>query len=250
MLLRAIVLLVLFVGTARADDASYAAAEKKKGDVAMDERRYEDALSAYDRAYMHSNDPVLQYNRGRALQFLARNPEALDAMEQFEKNASPELRAKVPGLPTLLADLRQRVATLDVRCDVPNARILVSSMQVATTPVDKPLHVNAGQIVVEVIAEGYRPYRREVDAQGGATTRVDVVLESKNPKPLAPLGNIDRQLPSTDKPTPITSKAWFWATVVSVAVVVGVGLSFGIYALTTERAADRGDLAPGQIPFP
>jgi hypothetical protein len=42
-----------------------------------------------------------------------------------------------------------------------------------------PLSTNAGRVTLEVIAEGYRPYKRELDLAGGRETVIDVTLLSK-----------------------------------------------------------------------
>src|SRR6187402_2096748 len=68
-------------------ESARAAELKSQGDDHMRVKRYEDALRAYEEAYALAKDPVLHYNRGRALQFLARYPEALAAFRQFEADA-------------------------------------------------------------------------------------------------------------------------------------------------------------------
>ena len=104
---------------------------KRKGDEALDQKRYEDALGAYEAAYALSPTPVLLYNRGRALQFLARYPEALDMIERFAEKAPPELKARVRGLADLLSDLRSKVSTITVNCETTGARVLVDSAKSA-----------------------------------------------------------------------------------------------------------------------
>src|SRR5262245_54511860 len=93
--------------------ATASAAElKSRGDDHMRVKRYEDALAAYDQAFELSKDPVIHYNRGRALQFLARYPQALEAFRRFEAEAPPEVRAKVPTLKDIIAEVRAKVALL------------------------------------------------------------------------------------------------------------------------------------------
>lgn len=156
-----------------------AGALKAEGDKALDEKRYEDALRAYDAALaLGPNLPVL-YNRGRALQFLARYAEALEPIETFARDAPPDLRARVPGLPTLLADLRARVTQLTVRCTTAGARVLLDQKQVGTCPMPPDLQVNGGKRVLEAFAEGHFPFRRELDLPGGRRVAVDINLTSR-----------------------------------------------------------------------
>src|SRR5260221_10534174 len=111
---RALAAVLLIAGTARAQPAPEAEDLKHKGDTLLVERRYDEALDAYDKAFALSPNPAIHFNRARALQFLARFPEALTALERFEEESTPELRAKVPGLAELVAELRSKVATITI----------------------------------------------------------------------------------------------------------------------------------------
>ncbi len=152
---------------------------KAQGDAAMKRLAYEQALRMYRDAYALEPSPVLSYNKGRALQALTRYPEALTELETFEREASPELKARVPKLQQLLDDLRARVATLQVSCNVAGARVLLGRKVIGTTPM-KQLRVNAGRAILEVSKEGYRPYRKRVTLRGKTAQSVTVKLLSKS----------------------------------------------------------------------
>lgn len=156
-----------------------AASLKKQGDAFLDGRLYADALAAYEESYALVPDPALLYNRGRALQFLARYPEALEAIERFAAEASPELLARVPGLATLRKELRARVSTVTVRSPVAGARVLVNERQLGVTPFAEALRLPAGRLVVDVYAEGYFPLHRELEAPGGTAIELDLPLVSR-----------------------------------------------------------------------
>lgn len=166
-------------GTTSAADRSRAAELKKRGDEHLDSRRYVDALAAYDASYALVSDPALLYNRGRALQFLARYPEALEAIDRFAAQASPELLARVALLPKLQAELRARVTTVTIRCTVDGARVLVNDRQLGVTPFTEPVKLNAGRLVVDVFADGYFPFHRDLAAPGGGTVELDLELVSR-----------------------------------------------------------------------
>jgi hypothetical protein len=157
-------------------DHSRAADLKRSADAAFDARRYDEAVSLYDQSYALDAQPNILYNRGRALQYLARYPEALEQLERFQSQASPELRAKVPGFDAVLADVRAHVATLDIRCSVAGARVLVATRAMGTTPLPGPLRVTAGNQTVEVDADGYFPYAKAQMLVGGAPTTLNVTL--------------------------------------------------------------------------
>jgi hypothetical protein len=153
---------------------------KRQGDTHLSEKRFVEALEAYDRSYALVANPALHYNRGRALQFLARYPEALESVERFEKEAPEDLKAKVPGLAELDKELRAKVATVVIETNAKGGRVLVGGKDVGQAPLDKPLRVNAGKATVEVIAEGFFPFRREVELPGDATTKVDARVASRD----------------------------------------------------------------------
>jgi len=164
---------------ARADEptgAASAATLKAEGDQLMLRRDYERALKAYEDAYALTPDPALLFNQGRAHQTLGNAPAALTLFERFAREASPELRARVPKLDELLADARSRVATVIVSCDVPGATIVVRNRIEGQTPLATPLRVRAGATTIEVRADGYEPFRRDLDLPGNNETTLRVTL--------------------------------------------------------------------------
>src|SRR5262249_55486129 len=96
-----------------------------------------------------------------------------------QQEAKPELRRRVPQLDDLLADLRGKVATLTVSSNVEHARVLVRAQQIGVTPLAAPVKLNAGHAVIEVIAEDYEPFSREVDLPGAAATAIEATLVAK-----------------------------------------------------------------------
>lgn len=161
-------------------DASARASElKKRGDEAMDTGRPAEALAAYAEAYGLARDPALLYNKGRALQALTEYPRALEELEAFERTAPPELKQRVPTLQRIIGEVRQKLTTLSIACDVAGAHVRLRDRTIATCPVPAPLTVNAGRGALEVSAEGYFPWRRDADLPGGGNASFDVRLVSK-----------------------------------------------------------------------
>jgi len=165
---------------ARADDAARGAELKRRGDEAVDALRYADALELYEQAYAATKDPALLYNMGRAHEALSHYPEALESLTAFERKASPDLRARVPGLAQRIADVRARVSILVLKASVDGARVVLNKKEIGVTPLSGPVKTNAGRAVIEVTAEGYRPFRRELDLAGGRELTVEAVLLSKS----------------------------------------------------------------------
>ncbi len=157
-----------------------AAELKKQGDTFFSQKSFVDALAAYDKSYALYPNPTLHYNRGRALQFLARYPESLEALERFDSQAPAELKARVPGLAELIADVQSKVASVQILCAVAGGRVLIGGREVGRTPLVDPVKINAGTVSVEIVDEGYLPWKRDVDAKGGGVTDIDVTLVSRN----------------------------------------------------------------------
>jgi hypothetical protein len=162
-----------------AEDRARAAELKRRGDTAIDSMRYGEAVDAYTQAYAITQDPALLYNRARALQALGDFPGALEGLEGFANAASPELKARVPKLTDLLAEVRAHVASLVLTCNVAGARVLLRNQVVGTTPLQGPLRTTAGAASLEVTAEGYLPYAKSLDLPPGGELDLEVSLLSK-----------------------------------------------------------------------
>lgn len=177
-------LLVANVATSWAADrasAAEAARLKKEGDEFMDSSRYAEAAQTYAKAYALSKDPALLYNEGRALEALGEYPEAVERLEAFRATASPALRARASGLDQHIEELKGRVATLAVTSNVSGAHLVVRSKLVGTLEPSLEVAVRAGPATIEVTAEGYVPFQKEIDLPARTTTRLDVQLEQKRP---------------------------------------------------------------------
>jgi hypothetical protein len=148
-----------------APDAAIAA--KRRGDDALVNGRHAEALAAYQEAVALRPDPALIYNIGRAHQGLGDYPAALDALETFERTAPPDVRARVPGLPMLLADVRKHVALVFVSSDVAGATVRLGPRVLGTTPLPAPVRVNVGTYTLFVEKDGYFPVERAATVGGG-----------------------------------------------------------------------------------
>jgi len=105
------------------------------------------------------------------------------------------------------------------------AAVLVDGKQVGTSNPRVELVLPAGAHQISARREGYEEAHVPLVLRAGATRELAVPLE----------------------PTvPVTSRWWFWT---GAALVVAGGAAVG-YALLTERPADHGSLAPGQVSAP
>lgn len=149
---------------------------REQGNVAYKEKRYADALAAYERSYTLDPDPRVLFNQGRALAALARYPEALSALETFAREAPDKVKGQVPELDVLIADLKKRVTRLRIRSSVTGARVLLRNRQIGVTPLKGATVVNAGAATLDIVASGYRPYKKKLDLPGGGDLTHDAEL--------------------------------------------------------------------------
>lgn len=162
-----------------ADRTAEMAERKKAGDQAMEALRYEDALAAYGDVYAVTKDPAMLYNMGRSLQALNRFPEALAKLRAFEVVAPPDLKARVPRLAKLIAEIRDHVSTLTITTNVEGARIVVRSTVVGKSPLPAPLELVSGPAEIEIDAEGYFPAKKSVVLAGASELKVQFDLNSR-----------------------------------------------------------------------
>jgi tetratricopeptide (TPR) repeat protein len=168
---------VLLASTAFAESAREL---KAQGDAAFTARRYSEAIAAYEKAYAAGHDAAVLYNKARAHEALEQFPEALATIEQFDKEAPAQVRAKVTGLSTLIADIRRRVATLVITCNVPGARVTVRDVPVGETSAQAlRVQVNSGKVRVVVEKEGHASFVQDLNLPGESSTTVTAILEGK-----------------------------------------------------------------------
>jgi tetratricopeptide (TPR) repeat protein len=230
--------LALIGRPAAADEAAASRARelRERGNEAMQSGRPEDALRLYREAHALVPDPALHYNEGRALQALARYPEALDALERFDKEASLALKEKVGRLTGLMDEVRAKVATVRIACDVNGASVRLGDRRLGLTPL-APVRVNAGRALLEVSAEGYKLYTEEVALAGGVESTLRVPLVAASPPPA-------RRPEAPPAPRSATSYTWLWITGAVAVVAATVAI---VAATQIERGPDQGTIPPGSI---
>lgn len=166
--------LTLWAFAAEAQDMtdSVAVELKAEGDRAIDSGDYAAAVNAYERGNRLQPHPVFDFNLSRALQGLGRMAEALDKLERFDREATPELREKVPGYDALLSRLREGVGELVLEGQRHDARITVNGRDVGSFEPGKPIRCDIGFVELHVAADGYQPISRRVAITAGEVRTV------------------------------------------------------------------------------
>ncbi len=114
-------------------------------------------------------------------------------------------------------------ARLVVSSPVAGARVKVDGRSIGVVPAET--QVDPGEHLISVTHDGYSDAETRTFVKAGEAKSLSIPL---------------------DKSGSITSKWWFWT---GVGVVV-VGAVVTIVALNTEKPADKGDIAPGQVAVP
>jgi len=156
------------------------------GNQLYDEGRYDDALVEYDKAYALSNNWKILFNRGQVLVMLRRDPEAIEAFEQYLARGGkevPEDRRK--SVETDLEKLRQRLAKVTLSGAPSGVEVLVDGRAVGTTPLKGPIVVGAGKHIVAVRRGPSVVFTKEVLIAAGDTRDVPVEI-APEPKPAPP----------------------------------------------------------------
>jgi hypothetical protein len=284
--------------SARAEETRSAAELKKSGNEKMDASDFVGALDDYQAALKQTpDDATLYFNIGRAHGLLGHGVDALAALEEFGKRATPEVRARAQ-FEQLHAQARAKVAYLTVTCAVQGARVFVGQKLIGDAPLARTaVDASVEPVRIRIEAERFREDVRALPLPGTQDTRLECRLLPKsssgvlvvttdpagttlsidgtragNPPLEVPLsagqhtvlaqrdGYEDAQVPVVVSPgdqkrtvdikltksAPLTSKWWFWTTI-GVVVVGGVVVTA---ALLTEKPADKGTIAPGQLPAP
>ena len=165
-----------------------ARALRDAGNQAMLDMRYVDALSLYGQArQLDPEDVGVLYSIARAHQLLGEFPEALSQLEEFERRASPEAKAKVGHLEQLFVELRSRISTLELRCSQPGARVLVRDKVIGSTPL-KSVRLPAGAATLLVELDGFFPVRREVVLPAGGSLALELQLHARSRSSLLLVG--------------------------------------------------------------
>lgn len=136
---------------------SLAISFKTKGDRAIDAGDFDAAARNYAQGDQIQHHPSFDFNLARAYQGLGRFPEALDALERFESEASSELKAKVPGLNEMLARLRGSVGVLVLEGDPRTARVFGNGRDLGMFEPGKRIRCNLGPLTIKVEANGQLP---------------------------------------------------------------------------------------------
>lgn len=152
---------------------------KQRGDAAIEAGHYQEALDAYTKALAIEPTPAIHYNRGRALQGLGRNAEALEELELFASTAPPPLKAAVPDLEGMIARTQQQVAEVRITSPIAGATLHLAGKVIAL-PLERALRLDPGTFDLQVVATGYETWRGRVTLKSGERRELSAALSKRD----------------------------------------------------------------------
>jgi hypothetical protein len=141
------------------------------------------ALAEFQRAYELIPHPLVLYNIGLVYATMRRPVEASDALGKLVEAPGSLDTERLENARKVRAEQIARVGEIEVVADVPGAAVEVDNVEVAKTPLSKPLRVSIGQHLIAIVARGYLPARRSVTVAGGARARAAFELVKSEGRP-------------------------------------------------------------------
>lgn len=213
---------------AAAPEAEEGKSRFQRGVQLFREGDFRSALVEFQRSYDLSKNFKVLYNIGQTQYELSDYAGALRSFRRYLQEGASEIDAKRRGeVEDDLRKLGDRVATLDIQCNVEGAEVLVDDVVIGRTPLSEGVLVSMGRRKVVVQKDGVVAPARFVDLAGGDRVPVKVELNDARPAPSAapPVAVAPASPPPPSAPPPEPSNTGFW---VSLAVTGGLWAGTGI----------------------
>ncbi len=213
------------VGAAQGEnDPRYVDARRRYDEgVAIYERGdYHGALAEFQHIYDVLSEPpphprrfFVLFDIGRCQEQLYRYNEALESYRRFLAEGGAADRELAGRAQQALAQLEQRLATINIQTNVDSAEVWVDGRPVGTAP--GPIRVTGGDHTVELRASGHLPGSQAVQVAARMTETISIQLE------LA--GGLDPAL--------------FFTGAAVTLVTLGVAIGFGVTALSERGTLEE-----------
>jgi len=150
------------------------------------------ALPLFEQAYKLSPTPRAAAQRAFCAQALGRWTQVESDLTEALKSPDDAWVKKNRGaIDESLREAKMKVAVIEVVGEPPGADVLVNGKVVGQLPLARPLRIEAGEIDVELRAEGHRPSLKSLHVVGGQYQRIAVRADldaapSAAPAPASP----------------------------------------------------------------
>lgn len=176
------------------------------------------ALESFRRAFALQPSPRTRAQIALAEQALGQWADAdRDLRAALAATQDEWIQRNRSALEAALNAIASRIATIELACNTPGARLVVNGHEEGTFPLTEPLRVEAGTVALEVRRDGFRTARRALDVEGGRTYRESFTLvqtpvdddPQDDPQRIRVGDRRDRSTPVVVAPeTPVPPSSW------------------------------------------
>jgi hypothetical protein len=212
-------------GAKAADDAWTKKARElfNEGVKAYNESKWEDAHALFTAAWSLKKHWQIAANLGDCEMHLGRYREAADHLAYYAREAPEEKRAQAREF---LKKAQEKIGTVTVTVDRPEADVLVDGARVGTTPLSAPLFIEPGARTITARVAGLPVAKKLLVVAPGSTHEVALKLEAEKKKEAAPKpGPVEPVAPRGSSPVP-----WVIGGAALAAVGIGMGIGFTVAA--------------------
>jgi hypothetical protein len=202
-----------------------------------------EALERFERAWQLAHAPRARAQIALAEQALGRWLEAeAHLLEALAVASDPWIQRTREVLEQSLSVIRQHVGTLEIEGNAPGATIRIDGREVGSLPLGTPLRQRAGDVTLEITAEGYYSVSRRVTIPAAGVAH-EVIELTPRPVVAPPLTTPPTALPftppvATDRGAP-TRRVLAWAALGGAVAFAAGGVTFHVLR---EQAATRYNL--------
>jgi tetratricopeptide (TPR) repeat protein len=155
-----------------------ARAHFRQGVTLVKEGAYQAALVELKRAYELSPDYRVLFNIAQTQLQLGDYVAAIESFESYLREGADQVDAeRRTSVEQDLAELRKRVATLEIESNVPGVTVAIDGVRVGETPLERALSVSIGRHQITGTSPDGRVTSQEVELAGGDTRTVELALQ-------------------------------------------------------------------------
>jgi tetratricopeptide (TPR) repeat protein len=193
--------------------------------------RDDEALEVFESLYEREPEPRVLVQIALAEQALGRWIDAEAHLEEALQRPDDWVAARREVLESALEDIRQHLGWLELRGAPEGSRVSVDGREAAVLPLQEPLRLVAGSVVVEVAHPEHHPWSRPVAVPAGGRARERVTL--------VPLGETAEPTASDEGGGPGPSIAGWTAFGLALAAGGGLGVTLGLRETEAIRFNDE-----------
>jgi len=180
----------------------------ERGKQLYEEGAFDAALIEFQRAYDLAPSYKILYNIGQVHRQRNDYASALRVFERYLKEGGADIDAKRKAeVDKEIAQLKGRVATLQITTNVPGAEILVDDEPVGKTPLPQGVLVNSGKRKITASKEGRVPVSKIINVAGSDTMKIALDLVESSGGGPAPTSTASPSSPPASSGAPAITGA-------------------------------------------